>query len=255
MPEYRNQSGQTIDLGGQDVGDLTLRNCRDMTFTGGVFRGQALVLDSENVNFVRPHAIGDGSIDAFFFRRSKKVSLVGGVIVHPRCGVKFLDVVGGLLSATSVSAMSVDGCDINSSQDVEVSDCAFAGSLLLGDQHPDAVQIWTDKDGELSARIRILRNTAHGSIQGFSCFGKPRGAQDVLIQGNDLAISRPNAITLSNVKGGKVLDNTIRTLPAAAHTPRADGRALQAKVNVCAGTLVQGNSVAAFGGKKAQVGV
>lgn len=239
----RDKSDQVIDLTGKEVGKVDLRGCKKITFKNGVFRDEALILDSSGITFQGGKFLGEGANDAVTFRRSTDVSVLDAVFLHPRCGVKFINAARGLVSASSVSGMTVDGVDISSSQDIEVSDCAFSGSLVLEGQHPDCVQIWTDATSALSAMIRVLRNQAQGSLQGFSCFGKPRGAKDVEIAYNRINTSRPNGITLNNVEGGKVHHNELMTLPRSEH---------QTKMNLCPGTQQNNNTVAAGAGKPAR---
>jgi hypothetical protein len=243
-PLLKGQKGQTYDLAGQTVGPLDLRDCQDVTFIGGTFTGAVEVAGCSGVRFVKPRSAGDGSFNAFSFRRSHDCELTGATVIRPRCGVKIIECQDVRVLGSSFLGLGIDGVNITASQDVLIRGNAFVGSLLEDDHHPDAVQINSTPIGKpASARIVVSGNRAYGDMQGFCAHGSAVPHEDVTFAENEADLSRAWGVRL-NDGSGTVRGNKIRTLPGSRY---------QARIGVCEGVLRVGNVQGEGAGKRAVI--
>lgn len=238
LPLRRDRQG-----GGEAFGEaLRMNNVRNVKVRGATFvgpgspsataqtefgEGQGLrVIGGQNIEVVESRFEG--------FKRGLGLRLVDGFRV---AGNTFLDMRSDGLNA----ALSRNGL-------IEANNCA--GTRIRDTEHPDCIQLWSAPNTKPTADIVIRRNRIEGSTQGIGLYNHVRGGVDdggfdrIVIEDNEIKVSRANAIMLVSGRESVVRNNKVSTAPGAR---------FQASIRVTGGTVRQcGNIVGEGAGRAAK---
>lgn len=189
---------------------LTAIGTAGWTWRGGTFAGEPSPKQWTTVDIRGSHRIEVAS------------ATMTGTQDGARIGLGSSDIV---MRGNTVRGMTSDGFQIagaervsiigNSCVDVRPIAPVFdaAGKMVKDGTHPDCVQFWSD--GKFPTRdLLIAGNKVRGDFQGIGKFGAGT-VERVTVTGNDILVSSWWGISLTNVTGAVVRNNTVRTIPGA----------------------------------------
>lgn len=167
-----------------------------------------------------------------------------------KSGVVLSRVDGFEVLGCGLARMRSDGVQVGESRNGRIAGNVIHGTRILGDEHPDGIQLWSRPTSPPTADIVIEDNLVVGETQGVCGFNHVRAGIDdggfdrITIRGNRIVGGYPNGISLQDGRDCVVTDNTVSTYP---------GSRWRASINLigCAGVIRRGNTVATGAGKPA----
>lgn len=242
--------GVTIDArGARMAGVFYPGRCAGLTVVGGSWLGMrfdgATELRVAVARFEGPDA-PDGY--GLFVNGGTEIRVEDCAFHSYRTGLVLNRVEGFSVARSGFARMRSDGITIGESRRGVVARCLFHGTRITGEEHPDAVQLYSRPTSAPTADIIIEGNTVIGETQGFSGFNHVRdgvndgGFDRIRILDNDLTVGFPHAIALVEARDSEVRGNRVSTYPTAGW---------RASINLtnCTRTIRAGNTVAAGAGK------
>jgi parallel beta-helix repeat protein len=140
-----------------------------------------------------------------------------------RAGIAIKSADGFRLADNTFSDMRSDGMDAAESRHglIEGNECKE--TRVRDGEHPDCIQLWSRPTSPPTADIVIRRNRIEGGTQGIGLFNHVRKGVDdggfdrILIEDNEISVSRANGIALYAARDSVVRNNKVRTLRDAKY--------------------------------------
>lgn len=238
--EFRLPAPRIDDrTGATDFGSaLRMRRVARMHVSGGKFVGPGTDATAKDPRFGEGYGLVVDEGDQIEIADNMFQGLKAGVILRRN---EEFRVVGNRFRN-----MRSDGIQVAESRKglIEANDCL--GTRIRDTEHPDCIQLWSRPPSAPTADITIRRNHAEGHTQGIGMFNHVRngvndgGFDRILVEDNDIAISLPQAIALSEGRDSTVRNNRVRTLSGAKY---------RASINVTALVKRCGNVIEPGAGK------
>jgi len=218
--------GLTI-VGGTWAG-VRVDGAEGLTVTGGaVFRGP-------------DPADGYG----LFVNGGRDVAVTGVAFESFKTAIVLNRVEGFRVEGSGFARMRSDGMTIGESRRGRVAGNVFHGTRITGDEHPDAVQLYSRPASPPTADIVIEDNDVAGMTQGLAGFNHVRNGVDdggfdrIAVRGNRLKVGFPHAVALYDCRDCRVEGNAVETYPGAAY--RASINAVRGSVARCGNRIAPG---------------
>jgi hypothetical protein len=163
-----------------------------------------------------------------------------------KSGVVMTRVKGFRISDNASTLMRSDGFQVSKSWNGVIEGNTCGDTRVRDDEHPDCIQLWSRPEFPPTSDVVIRNNKAEGPTQGIGMFNHVRKGVDdggfdrITIENNEIAVSRPNGITLVDGRDSVMRNNKVTTLAGAK---------FQAKIRSGPGVKRCGNYVAAWNGR------
>lgn len=255
-PKAASLKGVTIDARKAEIRGLFYPGAggEGLTIIGGTWTGLRLDrvagLTIKDVDLVGPGAEDARLADGYgvFVNGGSGVMISGLRASGYKSGVVISRVDGFEVTGCGLSRMRSDGVQIAESRNGRIAGNVIHGTRILGDEHPDGIQIWSRPTSPPTADIVIEDNLIVGETQGISGFNHVRaevndgGFDRITIRRNRVVGGYPHGIALVEGRDCIVTDNAVSTYP---------GSRWRASINLvrCERTVRDGNTVAAGAGK------
>jgi len=242
--------GVTIDARGARVaGVFYPGRCAGLTVVGGSWLGMrfdgATELRVAVARFEGPDA-PDGY--GLFVNGGAEIRVEDCAFHSYRTGLVLNRVEGFAVARSGFARMRSDGITIGESREGVVRRNVFHGTRITGEEHPDAVQLYSRPTSAPTADITIENNVVIGETQGFCGFNHVRagvndgGFDRIRIRNNKVVGGYPHGIALVEARHSEVTDNHVETYPTSKY---------RASINLtaCTDMIRSGNVVLAGAGK------
>ena len=188
------------DVGGNNA--FAFSRTSGITFSGIVVHG--------------PDNVGTGEeVSPFIIRDSSDIAIIGSEFFHVFHGVKLLDVDGIVISGNDFHDIRCDGIRGGGVSNALFTDNSFTNFHPIGNDHPDAIQLWSTNQDAPGRNIVISDNVfirGDGSpIQGIfirDTFDN-MPFENVTITGNVILGGLYNGISIDGVVGGEMTGNLV----------------------------------------------
>lgn len=242
-------SGVTIDAREATLGVLYPGKTVDLSILGGAWAG--LRFDGiQRLSVSGARLEGPEAQDGYglFVNGGADVIVSGCAFFSYRTGLVLNRVASFRVEDSGFARMRSDGITIGESREGVVRRNVFHGTRITGEEHPDAVQLYSRPTSAPTADITIENNVVVGETQGFCGFNHVRagvndgGFDRIRIRNNKVVGGYPHGIALVEARHSEVTDNHVETYPTSKY---------RASINLtaCTDMIRSGNVVLAGAGK------
>lgn len=209
--------------------DLVLRNTSGFTFTGlelaGTTSGHQYafqIASSSNITMDNLDVYGQNNLGSgnetplMFIRDSQNVTVTNSEFSLGQFGIGMLNTNGVSISGNFFHDLRTDGVRGGGNSDLTVHDNLFTDFYPIGNDHPDAIQLWTTNASTVARNITITENMfvrgAGQEVQGIFIRDTYNNLPfDTLnISGNMIAGGRYNGLTINGAKNVTLDGNTVQ---------------------------------------------
>ncbi len=188
---------------------------------------------------------GDGY--GVYARNSRQVEVTESRLAGLKTGIVIMAVDGFNISGNRFSGMRSDGINVAESRNGRLHENECRSTRIREGEHPDCIQMWSRSTSAPTSDVSIRLNSIRGHTQGIGLFNHKRNGVDdggfdrIVIEENDIEVSYPHAIAMTDARDSVVRNNKVRTLSGAKY--RASINLLGGHVGRC------GNTISAWAGK------
>lgn len=213
--EFRVPPPTTKPSTGQQVygGATRFDNVSRLTITDGRFIGPGAPPGATTGPFGEGYGV--------FVVTGSDITVTGGNFQGLKNGIVLSRVEGFNLTGNRFAANRSDGINVGEGRKglIEKNECV--ATRIRSKEHPDCIQMWSRPTSPPVADVIIRGNRAEGDMQGIGLFNHVRNGVDdggfdrITIEDNDLRVSYPHGIAITNGRNSVVRNNRISTLPGA----------------------------------------
>ncbi|MDZ4375393.1 MAG: right-handed parallel beta-helix repeat-containing protein [Phenylobacterium sp.] len=212
---------------------IRMNKVRDISLSGATFIGPSAETAPQKLPF------GEGY----------GVRIIGGHDVSVsdsqfegfKSGMALTRLDGFRLTGNSFAGMRSDGLSVSLSRNGLIERNHCRDTKVRAEEHPDCIQMWSRPQAPPTSDIVIRANRIEGPTQGIGLHNHVRNGVDdggfdrILIEDNEIRVSRANAINLQNARASTIRNNKVSTYPGARF--RASIRSSGDTVTVCGNTV------------------